>query len=171
MGADTISPVRGKYLIFHLADRTYAVPINCVEEIVPIAELSSVPGAPSFLAGFLDIGGQLTAVLSLRRLLGMPDHASGLYTPLVILKGDAPKIALEIDEISRIAAIEEEMLVPITGGCCLNDCATAVARLNGEAIVLLSAERILLEQEQRRIAELTDLARHRLAEVDAVKAR
>ncbi|MEX2309748.1 MAG: chemotaxis protein CheW [Pirellulales bacterium] len=170
MGADSISPVRGRYLIFQLADRTYAVPIRCVEEIVPIAELSSVPGAPSFLAGLLDIGGQLVAVISLRRLLGMPDHECELYTPLVILKAKAQKIALEIDGVSRIAGIDDENLVPLAEGCSLNDCASAVARLDGQVVVVLSPERILLEQEQKRVAELTELARQRLAEIEAVTA-
>jgi purine-binding chemotaxis protein CheW len=170
MGADSISPVRGRYLIFQLADRTYAVPIQCVEEIIPIAELSAVPGAPEFLAGFLDVGGQLVAVISLRRLLGMPGHERELYTPLVILKASPLKIALEVDSVSRIAEIDPQDLIPVTDGCSLNDCASAVARLDGQAVVLLSPQRILLEQEHRRVAELAELARQRLAEAEVVTA-
>lgn len=169
MGADSISPVRGRYLIFQLADRSYAIPIRCIEEIVPIAELTSVPGAP-FLAGFLDIGGQLVAVISLRRLLGMTDHERELYTPLVILRAKVQKFALEIDGVSRIADIDDEKLVSLTEGCSLNDCATAVARLDDQVVVLLSPERILLEQEQKRVAELAEIARQRLAGVEAVTA-
>ncbi len=170
MGADSISPARGRYLIFQLADRSYAIPIRCIEEIVPIAELTSVPGAPAFLAGFLDVGGQLVAVISLRHLLGMPDHECALYTPLVILKAKDQRFALEIDGVSRIADIDDEKLVSLTEGCSLNDCATAVARLDEEVVVLLSPERILLEQEQKRVAELAEIARRRIAEVEAVTA-
>ena len=170
MGADSISPVRGRYLIFHLADRTYAVPTGCVEEIVPMAELFPVPGAPSFLAGFLDVGGQLVAVISLRRLLGMPDRAPELYTPVVILKTTPQPVALEVDGVSRIVDIGGDDVVPVTESCSLNDCASAVVHLDGQAVVLLSPERILLEQEQRRVAELAELARQRLAEVEGVTA-
>ena len=168
MGADSISQLRGRCLVFHLADRAYAVPTGCVEEIVSMAELCPVPGAPTFLSGFLDVGGQLVAVISLRRLLGMPDRERELYTPLVILKASPQQIALEIDGVSRIVDIDDDELIPVTEGCSLSDCASAVARLDGQAVVLLSPERLLLEQEQRRVAELAELVRQRLAEVEAV---
>jgi purine-binding chemotaxis protein CheW len=170
MGADSISTLRGRYLIFHLADRTYAVPAWCVEEIVPMAELFPVPGAPSFLAGFLDVGGQLVAVISMRRLLGMPYREPELYTPLLILKALPQQVALEIDGVTRIVEIDDEDLIPVTEGSSLNDCASAVVRLDGDTIVLLSPERILLEEERTRIAELAVSTRQRLAEVQTVTA-
>ena len=170
MGADSISPLRGRYLIFHLEDRAYAIPTGRVEEIVPMAELLAVPGAPAFLAGFLDVGGQLVTVISLRRLLGMPDRERELYTPLVILKASLQQIALEIDGVSQIVDICDDELVSVNEGCSLNDCASAVARLDGQSVVLLSPERLLLEQERRRVAELAELARQRLAEVEAATA-
>ena len=170
MGADSTSPLRGRYLIFHLADRAYAVSTRRVEEIVPMAELTPVPGAPAFLSGFLDVGGQLVAVISLRSLLGMPDRERELYTPLLILKSSPQQVALEIDGVSRIVDIGDDELIPVTEGCSLNDCASAVARLDGQAVVLLSPERLLLEQELRRVAELAELIRQRLAAVEAVTA-
>jgi purine-binding chemotaxis protein CheW len=127
-----------------------------------------VPSAPSFLSGFFDVGGQLVAVISLRRLWGMPDCEWELYSPLVILKATPQQIALEIDGITRIVDIDDDELVPVTDGCSLNDCASAVARLDDQAVVLLSPERILLEQEQRRVAELAGMARQRVAEVETV---
>jgi chemotaxis signal transduction protein len=105
MGADSISPVRGRYLIFQLADGTYAVPTRCVEEIVPMAVLSTLYGAPSVLSGFLDVGGQLVAEISMRRPLGMPDRTRELYTTLVIVTALPHKVALESDGVSRIAGI------------------------------------------------------------------
>jgi purine-binding chemotaxis protein CheW len=139
-----------------------------VEEIVPTAELFPVPGAPAFLAGFLDVGGQCVAVISLRRLLGMPDCEADLYTPLLILKGLPQRLALAVDGVTRIADIGGDELIPAIDGCSLNDCASAFARLDGEAVVLLSPERILLEQEQKRVAQLAELAQQRLAEVETV---
>jgi purine-binding chemotaxis protein CheW len=168
MGADSISSVRGRYLIFQLAERTYGIPIRDVEEIVPVAELSSVPGAPSFLSGFLDVGGRLVAVISLRRLLGLPAHEWELYTPLIILRADQPKVALEIDAVRGIVDVSDGDLIPLAEGCSFNELATDVARVDGRVVVLLATERILLDQEQKRVAELTGLARQRLAELETV---
>lgn len=165
MGADSL--LRGRYLVFRLEDRSYGIATACIEEIVPMAELSVVPGAPAFLAGFLNVGGQIVAVISLRRLLGMVDREPQLYTPLVILKSTSQSIALIIDSVTRIVAIDDEDLISLSEGCSLNDCATAVARLDGVPIVVLSPERILLNEERRRMADLADLARQRLASSEA----
>lgn len=168
MGADSIAALRGRYLIFRLADRTYGIPIASVEEIVPMAELSILPNAPSFLAGLLDIGRQLVAVVSLRRLLGMPAGQRSLYTPIVILK--SMPLALEVDGLTRIVEISGDDLIPIADGQSLNNFATGVARLDGNTVVLLSPDEILLEQEQRSVAELVELAQQRLSQIEPVSA-
>lgn len=170
MGADSLSLARGRYLIFHLADRNYAIPSRCVEEIVPMAELSPVPGAPSFLPGFLDVGGELVAVISMRRLFGMSDRERELYSPLVLLKAMPQRLALEIDGVTRIADIDGADLVSLTEGNSLNDCAFAIARLDGCAVVILSPERLLLDEEEKRVFELAEQARQRLSEVELVTA-
>jgi chemotaxis signal transduction protein len=105
MGADSISPVPGRYLIFHLADGTYAVPTRCVEEIVPMAVLSPVPGASCLTSGFLDVGGQLVAVISVLRLLEMPDRARELYATLVIVAALLHQVAIDNDGVSHNAVI------------------------------------------------------------------
>jgi purine-binding chemotaxis protein CheW len=168
MQANSIARGRGRYLIFHHLDRTYAVPTRCVEEIVPMAELFSVPGNPSFLAGFLDVGGQPVAVISMRRLLGMPQRERELYTPLVILKALPQQVALEVDGVTRIVEVADDDWMPVADECSLNNFASAIARLEGQTVVLLSLECLLLEQEQRRVIELAELARQRIAESELV---
>lgn len=168
MGAGAL--LRERYLVFHLEDRTYCVSTASVEEIVPMAELTRVPSAPAFLLGFLDVGGQLVAVISLRRLMGLTEREPELYTPLVILKTSSQPIALEVDRVTRIVELGEDELIPLSEGCSLNHCATAVARLDGVPVVVLSPERLVLHEEQRRVAELDTLARTRLAENEMVSA-
>jgi len=170
MGADSTFAVRRGCLLFRLAEQTYALPGECVEEIVPMAELSSAPGAPSFLSGFLEVAGRLVAVISLRRLWKLPDRARELYTPIVILKSSPRAWAIEVDAVTQIVEMHGHDLVPIADGCSLNDCAVAIARVEGSSVVLLSPDRILLEQEQKGVAELSELVRQRLAEMELVTA-
>jgi purine-binding chemotaxis protein CheW len=170
MGADISSGLCGRYLIFHLAEQTYAVPIAAVEEIVPMAELAQVAGAPPFLAGFLDVAGHLVAVVSLRRLFALSDKPRELYTPIIILKAAARRIALEVDEVREIAAIADEDAIVLEGGCMFNDVASAAARLQGVTVLLLAPERLLLEEEHRRLQALSEMAGDRLAAVEAASA-
>jgi purine-binding chemotaxis protein CheW len=168
MGAGTSFSVRGRYLIFHLADQAYAVSVAAVEEIVPMAELVQVAGGPSFVTGLLDLGGQLIAVISLRRLFNLSDRRRELYTPIVILKAAPRPIALEVDAVQEIVEIKDEDAVALGDGYALNDFAFAAARVSGNHVLLLSPERLLLEEEHRRIAELAERTRQRLGALEAV---
>ena len=152
-----------RWLIVRVGDRSYGLPTACVEEIVPYAELTEAPGTPPSLKGFLDVGGELTAAVSLRRLWGMPDTPPELYTPLVLLKPRPERIALVVDGVARILDLRRERAVEIAEGCCVNDCATGVARLPSGSVVLLDPDRFLLEQERRRVAELAELTQQRLS--------
>jgi purine-binding chemotaxis protein CheW len=168
MGAASSAPLGARYVVFHLADCTYAIPVEFVQEIVPIAELAAVPGSPLFLSGFLDIGGNQIPVVSLRRLWQMPEGDRHLYTPLMVLTGLQQQIALEIDRVTQISEINAERLIQLEDGCSVNNCAASIARINGIPIVVLRPERILLEQEQERLAALTELAEQRIAQLEVV---
>jgi purine-binding chemotaxis protein CheW len=170
MGADASCSLRGRYLLFHLADQTCAIPVAAVEEIVPMAELAQLAGGPSFLAGYLNVGGDLIAVISLRRLFKLAGKARELYTPIVILKSTPQRLALEVDAVREIADVADEDAVVLGDGCVLNDFALAAVRREGNTVLLLSPERLLLEEERQRVAELADMARDRRAAVEAVTA-
>lgn len=163
----TSSTTHDNVLVFGLSDRVYAIPTTCVAEVVPMAELAQVPGSPDFLSGFLNVAGQLIAVVSLRRLFGLPDRERHLYSPLVILKSTPDRIALEVDTGLRIAEIARDDLMPLTEASSVNNCATAIARVDGLSVVLLSVDQLLLEQEQKRVAELALLAGQRLDQMES----
>jgi purine-binding chemotaxis protein CheW len=167
MGAASVFPFRRRYVIFHLADRNYALPLDCVEEIAPMAELSTVPGSPSLLSGFLNIGGRLIPVVSLRRLWRMPDREPELYTPLLALQGTQRQIALEIDGVTRVVEIDPASLTPIDDGSSANNCATHIINMDERPVVLLAPERILMEEERQRLAELGELAQQRIAQLES----
>jgi purine-binding chemotaxis protein CheW len=155
----------GKYVVVQVADHAYALPIASVREIVLRAELSEPPAAPSLLAGFLDVGGQLIGVVSLRRLWSLGERTPELYTPLVILKAPSARVALEVDAVERIVDVEPGDILPVDDGSSFNDCAAAIARIGGATVVLLSPERLLAEQENARIAELAQIEQRRLNEL------
>jgi purine-binding chemotaxis protein CheW len=181
----TESPVSGRrrFVVFRVAEQMYGLPIEAVREIVPLAQLTRPPSLPSLVAGFLNLGGTAVAVVRLSQLFELPAQPPGLYTPLVVLQsGGVPK-ALLVDEVLRVAAIAEPEIVPIAEAFCFNDCALGMTTLEISArrserttsqrttsqrtatmhVVLLSAERLLSAQEERRLAELSAIETERLA--------
>ena len=130
-----------------------------------MAQLARPPGLPALLEGFLNLRGEAVPVVRLRRLFGLPEASPGLYTPMVVLKGREGPLALLVDEVSGVLSASEEAGLPVQEGHAFNDCVEAEVVLDGRAVHLLSTDRLLLEQERRRIAELQVVAQRRLSDL------
>src|SRR5262245_11339595 len=99
-------------LIFPLSGRITAIPLAEVERIVPMAELTLPPGLPAALAGVLNLAGEAIPVLRLDRLFDLPEQSTGLYSALVILRGETP-MAILADRVSEIMRVPETAFLPV----------------------------------------------------------
>ena len=88
-------------LVFHSSGLDCAFPLEAVREIVPMARLSSPPGLPSGLLGFLDLRGTAIPIVRLDRLFDLPEQKPGLHTPMIILRGVLGPIGILVDSRSR----------------------------------------------------------------------
>ncbi len=143
-----------KLLIFEACGQDCALPLEAIQEIVPMAALASSPGQPAILEGFLNLRGTAVPVVRFDRLFGLPAQAAGLYTPLIVLKGAPPPAALEVGSVAEIAEPPAEAWQEIDESSSLNGCARAQVRLGGRQVSVLDPGRLLIEQERRRIEEL-----------------
>jgi len=161
--------VKRQVLVLQLGQARYALPANQVREIVPMASLASSPGQPSLLGGFLNLRGEAVPVIRLRQLFRMDHRDPELYTPLIVIPLAGITTALEADAVEEVIEIGESDLRPLGAGHSSNDCAEAVFSWNGEDVLMLSCDRILLAKEreclrelqigiQRRIGDLGSLA-------------
>lgn len=152
-------------MAFRTGGQRCALPLKWVREIVHMALLSHPPGLPSILQGFLNLQGEALPVLRLDRLFGLSEQSPGLYTPLVILRNPGPPLALAVDEVTGVFFVSAEGLLPVRETDLFNGCVEAEVVLGGQTVHLLSLERLLLEQERRRIAEFQAMERRRLHEL------
>jgi purine-binding chemotaxis protein CheW len=149
-------------LVFHLSGMDCAFPLSTVKEVVPMAQLSSPPGLPSLLAGFLDLGGTAIPILRLDRLFNLPEQVCGLYTPLIILRGRQGPIGILTGGVRRIVKATEWARLTIPGKNIFQDCASGAVEAEGTVLHLLSPNRILLENERGVLAEFQEMAQQRL---------
>jgi purine-binding chemotaxis protein CheW len=149
-------------LVFHSSGLDCAFPLDTVREIVPMALLSSPPGMPCVLAGFLNLRGTAIPILRLDRLFSLPEQPPGLYTPLIILRGADRPLGVLVGAVRQIVSATRESFLPLPERHILHDCATATVEVNGNVVHLLSAERIVVENERRLLADFQVAAQERL---------
>lgn len=152
-----------KLVVVHLAKQSYGIAIEEVEEILPMAQLSLPPECPGLLAGFVNIANDPIPVVKLSRLFGSLDLEPELYTPIILLRSARLRLALLVERVSRIVTIRQGDVAPLGNGHCLNNSVAGMVRQDGTNILVLNIDRLLLEQEQRRLEALQAGERARLS--------
>jgi len=158
-----------RFITFDLAGMAFAAPLAAVREIVPMVALSRPPGLPRFVEGMLNLGGEMVPVLRLAELLGIGGQAMGVDSTLIVVGRGSGSSALPVDEVHDVtrAGKGEIELLPLDDRQAFNNCVTGELRIGESAFHLLAPDRVLLEEETRRLAEFEAIERRRIESLDA----
>jgi purine-binding chemotaxis protein CheW len=153
------------FLIFSSSGLECAFPLDSVREIVPMALLSSPPGLPSGLAGFLDLRGTAVPIIRLDRLFDLPEQEPGLHTPMIVLRGVAGPIGILVNSVRSIVQVPSWQFLKIPEDRTFQSCATGALRLDGDLIHVLSPAALLQANEVRLVADYAAMSQARLAQL------
>lgn len=95
-----------RYLVARVSGQRVAIPLLSTREVLTVRGVTRLPGAPSFIAGLVNVRGTVLTVMDLAvRLGGAP--ASG---PVVIVELAERRFGLRVDGVDGVAraAAEEE---------------------------------------------------------------
>jgi purine-binding chemotaxis protein CheW len=148
-------------LIFNSSGLGCAFPLDTVREIVPMAQLSSPPGLPSGLAGFLDLRGTAVPIVRLDRLFDLPEQQPGLHTPMIVLRGVLGPIGILVNSVRGIVQVPSTQLLNIPEDRTFQSCATGGMRLAGDLIHVLSPAALLQANEVRLLADYAAMSQAR----------
>jgi purine-binding chemotaxis protein CheW len=133
---------------FFLAGEEYGVEVRQVQEIRRVTEITSVPRAPEFIRGVINLRGRILPVLDLRRRLALGEVAMDRAARIVVVRIKERLLGLLVDgasqvlkvKVSQIEAPPEEVLQQ--GG----DYIRGVAKLDDRLIILVDLERLLAHE-------------------------
>jgi purine-binding chemotaxis protein CheW len=74
---------------FEVADEHYALDISLAREIVEMVPITPVPRAPPHIAGIINLRGEITTVMNLSTLLGIPAAGNQERRKIIILVPEA----------------------------------------------------------------------------------
>jgi purine-binding chemotaxis protein CheW len=103
--------VSERYVSFLLGTDRYCVPVNKVLQIVRPEGLMAVPQSLSFVAGVINLRGDVVPVVNLKERLGLdgavPDPLLASRARVVIVRMGNRLCGLQVDEVREIVAIDE----------------------------------------------------------------
>jgi purine-binding chemotaxis protein CheW len=90
---------------FVLADRTFALPVVEIQEVVRHLECTAVPLAPGSVRGLANLRGQITMAVDLRRRLSLPARAPGASEVNIVVRSEDGPVCLIVDEVGDVLDI------------------------------------------------------------------
>jgi len=97
---------RVPYLGFFLDSEVYGLPLEQMREVARLTRLRRVPGAPSGVAGLVNLRGEIICALDVRTILGLTARAAADSAIFVALRGFDDPIGLVVDAIADIYSID-----------------------------------------------------------------
>ena len=101
-------------LEFGLGKERYAVQTEFVREVCLVQELTPLPCTPAFVAGIVNVRGQILPVLDLRRLLGLVAGPVAVGPRVAILvRGAGLELGMLADQITGVRKVRRAEVQPV----------------------------------------------------------
>ncbi len=142
-------------MCFFLDGDEYGVPIAEVKETIAVRPLTRVFLVPDFVAGLINLRGEVVAVLDLARLLGLGRRKPGPDARIVILRGRGggrpASAGLLVDRLSDVRDVDPNALhaPPATVEAEAAALVRGVARADDHPLIVLDLARVF---EAERLA-------------------
>ena len=140
---------------FRIGRETFGLPISIVREIVRVPEITSVPNAPDYIEGVINLRGRIIPIVDLRKRFGDTAFEANKKNRIVVVEMESRVIGLIVhsaSEVLRIPPSEIEAPHNVFQEGELNYI-TGVGKLNGRLVILLDLSRILQRGELHHLEE------------------
>lgn len=139
------------YILFTLADTTYAVRSNEVQQMDMVGQITPVPNAPSAVEGVVFLRGEVIPAVDLRVRFGFPKRPYDLKTRLIVVREGSRSVGLIVDTSREFVSIPEEAVKPPPEG---------ISRLSGQYLAGIATvgERLVLLLNCSEVINPADMA-------------
>ncbi len=141
---------RDAYVLFTLAEATYALPTGAVQQLDMVGGVTPVPNALPYVDGIASVRGQVLPAVDLRTRFGLPRAERTLRSRLLVLRVRERTVGLIVDSAREFAQIPAESVLapPEAMGGRSRRYLRGVAQLGERLVLVLDAEQLLLEDEE-----------------------
>ncbi len=143
-------------IVFRVGDEEFGVPINAVQEIIKIGNITPIPDSPDFIRGLINVRGDIVAIIDVRARFSLPTEEEP-SKHIVIVKQEGNLFGLMVNEVMEVLRIQESDIKapPQLMAKIQEDYVYGVITHDSRLIILLDVTKVLSEDELIRLASLT----------------
>lgn len=138
---------------FRLDQRTFAMPLDVIVQILPMMTITPIPHLSKIIKGTINVRGKDILVISLRSHFGVAEEELQLYTPLLLLNLHDRLLALIVDSVLDVMTLPMEKVTSLHNimpdG--IEDNPTlrvrGISQYNDEAVLVLDPDNLFYNQQ------------------------
>jgi purine-binding chemotaxis protein CheW len=104
--------LKKRFLIFRLINDWFGVEAHFVREISRLGVITRVPLTRSYVAGVVNLRGNITAVIDIRSILGLPTRAMDNSARIIVFTAQGLEAGVLADSVAEVVEIQERDIEP-----------------------------------------------------------
>lgn len=138
----------GSYLSFKIGEEAFAVHVNDVLNILEMTKITSIPKAPKYLKGVINLRGMVLPVVDARLKFNMDEKEYTTNTCIIVMdleiNDELVHVGFIVDQVLEVLELDEKEIEPSPslGTSYKAEFITGMARANDEFVMLLNMEKI-----------------------------
>lgn len=148
----------GKYVVFRMRNEFFGVPIDQVQSIEKVTNFTKIPQAPEYVNGIVELRGEVTTIVDLRRLLEIGQTDSTSEARILIVEVEGLRIGLLVDEAKEVIDLEDGFIEEppqIIGGV-KKEYITGVAKQTDRLLILVHLHKVLDIEQIEEVKEAVE---------------
>ncbi len=141
-------------IVFKLGEERYGVDISQVREIIRPSQITKIPNAPEFVEGVINLRGQITTIVNLRKRFGLPPKPIDNDTRIIVVEYENAVIGMMVDTVSEVKYLAQKDIEALPSIITSREEAKflkGVGKLPDGLLILIDLNRVLNEGEVERL--------------------
>ena len=126
-------------VIFRIQNNEYALPVTHVAEVVRMVALKTLPDAPIWLAGLVNLRGHVIPVMDLRRRLHLDAPPPESNTPILIVQTGNRQFGVIVESLVEVTDLPDANLEQVEVADIPQFAVQHVAQWERRVIMILAA--------------------------------
>lgn len=137
-------------IVFTIGEERYGVEISQVKEIIRPTKITRIPNAPDYMDGVVNLRGQITTIINLRKRFGKETKEIDGNTRIVVVEYDNAVIGMMVDTVNEVKYLSSKNIDPLPNIITSRDDAnflTGVGKLDDGLLTLMDLNKIFSQEE------------------------
>lgn len=143
-----------QYVIFKLEGENYGIPIEYVKTIEKMTEMTRVPNAPEYLAGVINLRGEVVPIINMRKRFNLPEPDEVEEIRTIILELEEISVGMIVDSSSEVLSIEDSAIDQTISldAAVQDEHIRGIGKIDERMIILLNLYKVLQIEDSEKLS-------------------